>query len=53
MQSYEEQEIDEIRWIYGKNNPANAITKASPNLALEGIISTKKKTMRLKKWVKQ
>ena len=46
-------EIDEIRWICGKDNPADAMTKASPNLALERIILTNKATIRLKEWVKR
>ena len=41
--------MDIIRWIYGKDNQANAMTKASPNLALERIISTNKATSRLEK----
>ena len=46
-------EIDEIRWICGEDNPADAMTKASPNSALERIISTNKATIRLEGWVKQ
>ncbi len=52
-QSYEGREIDEINWIRGKDNPADAMTKALPNSALEGIISTNKETIRLKRWVKR
>ena len=33
-QSYERREITEIRWIDGKNNPADAMTKSAPNRAL-------------------
>jgi hypothetical protein len=39
-QSYERQEINEIRWIDGKNNPANAITKDKPCLALKQLINS-------------
>ena len=46
-QSYEGQEINEIRWICSRNNPANAMTKALPNSALERIISTNKATIRV------
>ena len=52
-QSYKRQEIDKIRWICGKDNPANAMTKASPNLVLERIISTNKAIIRLEGWVKR
>lgn len=45
--SYKKQKIDKIRWIYSKNNPTNIITKASPNLALERIISLNKAIIRL------
>ncbi len=51
-QSYEGSEIDEIRWICSKDNLADAIIKASPNLALERIITTNKTTIRLEGWVK-
>lgn len=51
-QSYERQKIDKIRQIYNKNNPANAITKKSPNLALEKIISINKAIIRLERQVK-
>lgn len=37
-QSYKGEKIKEIRWIYDKDNSANAMTKTSPNLALERII---------------
>ncbi|KAM4061465.1 cwf18 domain containing protein [Hirsutella rhossiliensis] len=37
-QSYERREITEIRWINGADNPADAMTKASPNRALERLL---------------
>ena len=46
-QSYEGKEINEIRWIYGKDNQAEAMTKASQNLAFESIITTNKAVIRL------
>jgi hypothetical protein len=30
-QSYERRELFEIRWIYGQDNPADAMTKSSAN----------------------
>jgi hypothetical protein len=39
-QLYEQREITEIRWIDEKDNPANAITKSTPNKALEKLINT-------------
>ena len=39
-QSYERRELFEIRWINGLDNPADAMTKAVPNKALETFILT-------------
>ena len=39
-QSYERREITEIRWIDGKNNPADAMTKSAPNGALGSFLTT-------------
>ena len=39
-QSYERREITEIRWINGKDNPADAMTKSTPNKALEELIDS-------------
>lgn len=50
-QLYEGREIQEIRWINGLNNPANAIIKKHPNHALEDLISTNKLRVRVKSWV--
>ena len=52
-QSFEGQKIDEIRQICGKDNPADAITKALANSSSESLISTNKAIIRLKRWVKQ
>ena len=41
-QSYERRELYEIRWINGADNPADAMTKATPNRALETFVSTNK-----------
>jgi hypothetical protein len=34
-QAYEQQNVSDIQWIDGRNNPANAITKAGPNRAFK------------------
>jgi hypothetical protein len=39
-QSYKRRELTEIRWINGQDNLANAITKGTPNKALETFINT-------------
>jgi hypothetical protein len=41
-ESYEKREINEVRWINGKDNPADACTKRSPNSALEKLVSYNK-----------
>jgi hypothetical protein len=41
-ESYERREITEVRWINGKDNPADACTKRTPNLALERLVSYNK-----------
>jgi hypothetical protein len=46
-QAYEQQNVSDIRWINGRNNPANAITKAGPNRALKQLINNNKLIMRL------
>lgn len=51
--SYKGKEIDKTRWICDKDNPVNAMTKASPNSALERLITINKVTIRLERWVKQ
>jgi hypothetical protein len=50
-QSHERRELAEIRWINGKDNPADAMTKEKPNKALETIIRTNELNMRVERWV--
>jgi hypothetical protein len=50
-QSYEKREISEIRWIHGDDNPADALTKSSPNKALERFVSTNELTVRIEGFV--
>ena len=44
-ESYEKREITEIRWINGKDNPADACTKKKPNSALKELISSNQLTI--------
>jgi hypothetical protein len=46
-QSYERRELQEVRWINGDDNPADAITKTKPNLSLETFINTNKLDIRV------
>jgi len=52
-QAYEAREISEIRWIKGDDNPADAMTKATPNRALENLVSTNRVDVRLEGWVQR
>src|SRR6202051_2202906 len=51
-QSYERREIQEIRWINGQDNPADAMTKSNPNRALEKFLDTNHLQVRIEGWVK-
>ena len=46
-ESYERREITEVRWIHGEDNPADAMTKASGNKALEHFINDNKLSIRV------
>ena len=52
-QSYEQRELQEVRWINGDDNPADAMTKISPNKALERFVDTNEITVRMEGWVKR
>jgi hypothetical protein len=52
-QSYERRELYEIRWVNGLDNPADAMTKALPNKALETFVSTNQMRVRVEGWVKR
>jgi hypothetical protein len=46
-QSYKRREITEIRWIDGKDNPADAMTKSTPNKTLEKFIDFNQLSIRV------
>ena len=52
-QSYERRELFKVRWINGQDNPADAMTKSTPNKALETFIETNSLTVRVEGWVKR
>jgi len=52
-QSYERRELQEVRWINGLDNPADAMTKASHNKALETFLDTNRLNIRVEGWVKR
>jgi len=52
-QSYERRELQEIRWINGHDNPADAMTKSNANKALERFLDTNRLQIRVEGWVKR
>jgi hypothetical protein len=46
-QLYERKKIAEIRWIYNRDNPANALIKATANSSLEQLVSINKLVVRM------
>ena len=52
-QSYERRELQEIRWINGQDNPADAMTKSAPNKALERFLNNNQLTVRVEGWVER
>jgi hypothetical protein len=52
-QSYERKKIAEIRWIYNRDNPADALTKAIANSSLKQLVSINKLVVRMKEHVEK
>ena len=52
-EAYERKEISEVRWIEGRDNPADACTKKTPNGALERLISTNTLKIRVEAYVER
>jgi hypothetical protein len=52
-QLYKRRELFEIRWINGLDNPADAMTKATLNKALETFVNTNQIRVRVEGWVKR
>ena len=52
-QSYERREITEVRWIHGDDNPADAMTKATPNKSLQRFIDDNALTVRIEGFVQR
>ncbi|KJZ72869.1 hypothetical protein HIM_07813 [Hirsutella minnesotensis 3608] len=52
-QAYEQRDITSIRWVNGADNPADAMTKLTPNGALTRFIDTNELTIRLEGWVQR
>jgi hypothetical protein len=52
-QSYKRRKIAKIRWIHNRDNPANALTKATANSSLEQLVSTNKLVVRMEGHIKK
>jgi hypothetical protein len=52
-QSYERRELAEVRWIEGDSNPADAMTKSTPNRALEQMVSTNTLDIKVQGYVRR
>ena len=52
-QSYERREIAEVRWIDGKDNPEDSMTKLMPNQALKEFIEKNELSIRVDGWVER
>jgi hypothetical protein len=52
-QMYERREMFDIRWINGHDNPADAMTKSTPNKALETLLDTNTLQIHVEGWVKR
>ena len=50
-EAYERNDLNDVRWIDGRDNPADSMTKGNCNNALITFIGTNKLTMRLQGWV--
>ncbi|KHJ31854.1 hypothetical protein EV44_g1966 [Erysiphe necator] len=52
-QSYERRELAEIRWISRNDNPADAMTKSMPTVALKNLIERNGVRIRVEGWVER
>jgi hypothetical protein len=50
-EAYERGELKDIRWIDGRDNPADAMTKATANASMEQLINTNELELRVQGWV--
>jgi hypothetical protein len=52
-QSYERRELSEVRWVDGNSNPADAMTKANPNKALQQLVDSNTLRVKVQGWVQR
>ena len=49
-EAYERGDLTDVRWIDGRDNPADAMTKGNCNTALEALINTYELELRIQGW---
>lgn len=49
-EAFERKEINEVKWISGNSNPADAMTKAKPCAALSNLVNTNKLDLHIEGW---
>jgi hypothetical protein len=52
-QAYERRQITEVKWIEGESNPADAMTKGKPSVALTKLIDSNEIDLRAIGWVER
>ena len=52
-QAYKRKEIVEVKWIKGKSNPVDAITKSKSSNALKRLIDTNTLQLDVEEWVER
>jgi hypothetical protein len=50
-EAYKRREIAQVKWIIGKSNPADFITKTKPINALKNLIDMNKIELSVQEWV--
>ena len=50
-EGYERGDLTDIRWIDGRDNPADAMTKAAANTSIEQLITANELELRVQGWV--
>lgn len=52
-EAFERKEINEVKWIAGSSNPADAMTKAKPCAALSNLVNTNRLDLHVEGWTER
>jgi hypothetical protein len=52
-EAYKRREIAQVKWIAGKSNLADSMTKTKPTNALKTLIDTNKIDIQVQEWVER